>query len=129
MVISQLGLVALDTGPVSRYGVTFFRRYDGGGEAALSEGLGEGMRSLHAGIVGNADLSKETHGWTAEGTARMTLHAAMADGSPEPAPPATGDYAPGGFVLLAMGLGGAITALVGVLLVIVSRRQRNEVIR
>ena len=43
--------------------------------------------------------------------------------------PATGDYAPGGFVLLAMGLGGAITALVGVLLVIVSRRQRNEVIR
>ena len=49
----------VDTGPVSRYGVTFFRRYDGGGEAALSEGLGEGMRSLHAGIAGNADLSKE----------------------------------------------------------------------
>ena len=127
----------VDTGPVSRYGVTFFRRYDGGGEAALSEGLGEGTRSLHAGIVGNADLSRETHGWTDAGTARMTLHAAnmtteetaMADDGPEPAPPATGDYAPGGVVLLAMGLGGAITALVGVLLVIVSRRQRNEVIR
>ena len=101
----------------------------GGGEAALSEGLGEGMRSLHAGIAGTADLSKETHGWTAEGTARMTLRAAMADDSVEPAPPATGDYAPGGVVLLAMGLGGAITALVGVLLALVSRRQRNEVIR
>ena len=109
--------------------MTFFRRYDGGGEAALSEGLGEGMRSLHAGIVGTGDLSRETHGWTAEGTALMTLHAAMADDGPEPAPPATGDYALGGVVLLAMGLGGAITALVGVLLVIVSRRQRNEVIR
>ena len=77
----------VDTGPVSRYGVTFFRRYDGGGEAALSEGLGEGMRSLHAGIVGNADLSRETHGWTDAGTARMTLRAAMADDSVEPAPP------------------------------------------
>ena len=119
----------VDTGPVSRYGVTFFRRYDGGGEAALSEGLGEGTRSLHVGIVGTGDLSRETHGWTDAGTARMTLRAAMADDSVEPAPPATGDYAPGGVVLLAMGLGGAITALVGVLLVLVSLRQRNEVIR
>ena len=100
------------------------------GKRALSEGLGEGTRSLHVGIVGTADLSRKTHGWTDAGTARMTLHAAMVDESSEPAPPATGDYAPSGIVLLAMGLGGAITALVWECsLVLVSRRQRNEVIR
>ena len=120
----------------------------GGPEAALSEGLGEGERSLHPGIVGNADLSKETHGWTGASTARMTLHAAgmAADESPEPAPPATddtpvveelpepappvtGDIAPGGVVLLAMGAGGLVLVVVGEGLILMSRRRRNEVVR
>ena len=120
----------------------------GGPEAALSEGLGEGERSLHAGIVGNADLSKETHGWTDATTARMTLHAAgmvaeespepappttdetpMVDELPEPAPPVTGDMAPGGVVLLAMGVGGAVLVIVGEGFILVSRRQRKGVIR
>ena len=34
-----------------------------GGEA-LSAGLGEGVRSAHAGIRGGADLDPDTHGWT-----------------------------------------------------------------
>ena len=102
----------------------------GGPEAALSEGLGEGTRSPHAGIVGNADLSKETHGWTdSEGTARMTLFAAEVDEMPEPAPPATGDMAPGGVVLLAMGVGGLVLVVVGEGFILLSRRRRNEVIK
>ncbi len=101
----------------------------GGPDVALSEGLGEGTRSRHAGIVGNADLSKETHGWTGAGTARMTLHAAEVDEGPEPAPPATGDMAPGGVVLLAMGVGGLVLVVVGEGLILMSRRRRNEVVR
>ena len=109
----------------------------GGPEAALSEGLGEGTRSLHAGIVGNADLSKETHGWTGTGTARMTLHTAetateetvVVDEGPEPAPPVTGDIAPGGVFLLAMGVGGVALVVVGEGLILVSRRRRDEVVR
>ena len=46
----------------------------GGGEAALSEGLGEGMRAPHTGIAGTADLSQETHGWTDNKTALLYLH-------------------------------------------------------
>ena len=45
----------------------------GGGVAALSEGLGEGMRSPHAGISGTADLSQETHGWTDDKTASFYI--------------------------------------------------------
>ena len=120
----------------------------GGPEAALSEGLGEGERSLHTGIVGNADLSKETHGWTDATTARMTLHAAsvvveespepappatgdtpMVEELPEPAPPVTGDIAPGGVVLLAMGVGGLVLVVVGEGLILMSRRRRDEVVR
>ncbi|MXY45291.1 MAG: hypothetical protein F4Y50_14790 [Dehalococcoidia bacterium] len=120
----------------------------GGPEAALSEGLGEGERSLHAGIVGNADLSKETHGWTEATTGRMTLHAVgmatnespepappatddtpMVEELPEPAPPVTGDIAPGGVVLLATGVGGAVLIIAGEVFILASRRQRKEVIR
>ena len=49
-----------------------------GGEA-LSGGLGEGSRSEHAGIQGGADLDPETHGWTAETTAKLTLCNRKAD--------------------------------------------------
>ncbi|MCY4529954.1 MAG: hypothetical protein OXD46_13100, partial [Chloroflexi bacterium] len=120
----------------------------GGAEAALSEGLGEGERSIHAGIVGNADLSKETHGWTDATTAQLTLHAAtlsvdespepappatddtpMVDELPEPAPPVTGDIAPGGVVLLAMGVGGVVLVVVGEGFILMSRRRRKELVR
>ncbi len=111
----------------------------GGGEAALSEGLGEGMRSLHAGIVGMNDLSKETHGWTADATALLTLQAVPpADEetnsieespAPEPAPPVTGDYSPGGALLLATGIIGAITVSFGAFLFIGPRRRAKEVIK
>ncbi len=120
----------------------------GGAEAALSEGLGEGERSLHAGIVGNADLSRETHGWTDATTARLTLHAAtpsvdetpepappatddtpVVDELPEPAPPVTGDIAPGGVVLLAMGVGGVVLVVVGEGFILMSRRRHKEVVR
>ncbi len=46
----------------------------GGGPAALSEGLGEGMRMPHAGIVGGADLSVETHGWSEGEVASLWVH-------------------------------------------------------
>ena len=36
----------------------------GGGPAAISPGLGEGSRSVHAGITGGADLDPVQHGWT-----------------------------------------------------------------
>ena len=49
-----------------------------GGEA-LSSGLGEGSRSEHAGIQGGADLDPQTHGWTAETTAKLTLCNLRAD--------------------------------------------------
>ena len=48
----------------------------GGGDAALSEGVGEGTRAMHAGISGGADLDPEVRGWTAETTAELTLHEA-----------------------------------------------------
>ena len=49
-----------------------------GGEA-ISSGLGEGSRSEHRGIQGGADLDPETHGWTAETTAKLTLCNRRAD--------------------------------------------------
>ena len=48
----------------------------GGGDAALSEGVGEGTRGMHAGISGGADLDPEVHGWTADTTAWVVLHEA-----------------------------------------------------
>ena len=60
----------------------------GGGTSALSEGLGEGMRSPHPGIAGTADLSQETHGWTDDNTAFLFLHSAfvMEEETPTPSP-------------------------------------------
>ena len=49
----------------------------GGGPAALSEGVGEGVRAPHPGIAGTADLSQETHGWTADRTALLFVHGAI----------------------------------------------------
>ena len=46
----------------------------GGETAALSDGLGEGMRAPHAGITGDADLSAETHGWTEGEVASLWVH-------------------------------------------------------
>ncbi len=46
----------------------------GGPEAAFSEGPGENGRREHPGIQGGADLDPNRHGWTAETTARLSLH-------------------------------------------------------
>ena len=46
----------------------------GGEPAALSEGLGEGMRAPHTGINGGADLSVETHGWVEGEVASLWIH-------------------------------------------------------
>ncbi len=46
----------------------------GGAPAAISEGLGEGMRAPHDGIIGGADLSVETHGWTEGEVASLWIH-------------------------------------------------------
>lgn len=65
----------------------------GGPEAAFSEGPGENGRREHPGIQGGADLDPARHGWTAETTARMSLHAKVnipePTATPEPAPEAS----------------------------------------
>ena len=97
----------------------------GGGPAAISEGLSEGIRSAHPGISGVGDLSQETHGWTSDTTALLFIHgpvleeaeaAPMPTPTPEPEmaePPATGDFAASGTPLLIVGLIGVLTALAG----------------
>ncbi len=97
----------------------------GGGPAAISEGLSEGIRSAHPGISGVADLSQETHGWTSDTTALLFIHGPVleeAEAAPLPAPtpepemaelPATGDFAASGTPLLIVGLIGVLTALAG----------------
>ena len=102
----------------------------GGGEAALSEGVGEGMRGMHPGISGGADLDPEVHGWTDETTAELTLHepgrgAAVDPISPVVPPklPSTGGYAPSDIWLLVAGIASALTVLCGSILV---ARQRSR---
>ena len=51
----------------------------GGGPAALSDGLGEGMRAAHEGITGGADLSVETHGWTEGEVASLWVHGPVSE--------------------------------------------------
>ncbi len=89
----------------------------GGGEAALSEGVGEGIRGMHAGISGGADLDPEVHGWTEETTAELTLHepggsAAVAPITPVAPPrlPSTRGYAPSAIWLLVAGIASAAAA-------------------
>ena len=55
----------------------------GGAEAAFSDGPGENDRREHPGIRGDADLAPNVHGWTAEKTATMSLHARVTP-TPEP---------------------------------------------
>ncbi len=115
----------------------------GGAPAALSDGLGEGLRSEHAGILGGAGLSRETHGWTVDQTALLFIHgpveveeeepqaAPTATPSPEPepaTPPATGDFAASGTPLLIVGLIGALAAIAGFGTIMSQRRRgRSEV--
>ena len=100
----------------------------GGGDAALSEEVGEGTRAMHLGISGGADLDPEVHGWTADTTAELTLHEAgrevVAPTPPFATPklPSTGGYAPSAIWLLIGGLAGGFTLLGGSILMI---RQRN----
>ena len=67
----------------------------GGGDAALSEGVGEGERAMHPGIQGGADLDPAVHGWTAETTAELTLH--EAGGGQVPVHPSPFDQPPASF--------------------------------
>ena len=122
----------------------------GGAPAALSEGLGEGGRSVHSGISGRADLSRETHGWDSEATALLFIHGpgkeqeAEAQPAPTPTPtpaatpvpettpaslPATGDYSASGTPVLLVGLLGVFIVLVGAATIIGQRRRSKSAAR
>ena len=122
----------------------------GGGPAAFSPGLGEGSRSIHAGISGGADLDTLQHGWIPEATARVSIHEpgrdqaltpppipeqvaptrtpATTTGSPGSPPllPETGGYTPFVGWILAAGLAGALLVLSGSMLVAQQRIRRNR---
>ena len=116
----------------------------GGGPAAFSPGLGEGSRSVHSGISGGADLDPMQHGWTADTTARVSIHepgrsqvltpppvpvarpAPAVPGSPAPALPVTGGYTPPVGWILAVGLAGALLVLSGSMLVARQRIRRGK---
>ena len=103
----------------------------GGGDAALSEGVGEGTRAMHPGITGGADLDPDAHGWTAETTAELTLHEAgpvvVAPTPPFATPklPSTGGFAPSAIWLLIGGLAGGFTLLGGSILIVRQRSRRS----
>lgn len=57
----------------------------GGETAGISDGTGENSRQEHPGIAGIGDLTIDLHGWTADATAVLSLHAAVDEASaPEP---------------------------------------------
>ena len=104
----------------------------GGGDAALSEGVGEGTRAMHAGISGGADLDPEVHGWTADTTAELTLHEAGRSAVVAPTPPfatprlpSTGGYTLSTMWLLVAGLAGGFTLLGGSILIVRQRSTRS----
>ena len=116
----------------------------GGGPAAFSPGLGEGSRSVHAGITGGADLDPIQHGWTDETTARVSIHepgrsqaltpppvpvsrpVPAIPGSPAPSLPVTGGYTPPVGWILAVGLAGALLVLSGSMFVARQRVRRGR---
>ncbi len=65
----------------------------GGESAGLSEGTGENGRQEHPGIAGVGDLTIDLHGWTADTTAVLTLHGAVAE-TPRPEPVETPEPEP-----------------------------------
>ena len=104
----------------------------GGGDAALSEGVGEGTRAMHPGVTGGADLNPAVHGWTAETTAELTLHEAGRSAVVVPAPPfappklpSTGGYAPSAIWLLAVAPVGVLSLLWGSILIVRQRSRRS----
>ena len=121
----------------------------GGGPAAFSPGLGEGSRSIHAGISGGADLDTLQHGWTSEATARVSIHepgrlqvlipppvpieviarptpVAAADPGLPPSLPVTGGYTLFIGWVMAAGLAGALLVLSGSMLVAWQRIRRSR---
>ena len=119
----------------------------GGGPAAFSPGLGEGSRSIHAGITGGADLDPAQHGWTAETTARVSIHEPgrvqaltpppipeqvaptqppVTTTGPAPSLPVTGGYTPPVGWIVAAGLAGALLLVSGSMLVARQRVRRNR---
>ena len=121
----------------------------GGAPAALSDGLGEGSRSVHRGISGRADLSRETHGWTSGATALLFIYGSSeveeeAQPAPTPTPvptvtpvpettpvplPDTGDYSASGTPILLVGLLGALGVVVGTATIIGQRRRGKSAAR
>ena len=104
----------------------------GGGDAALSEGVGEGTRAMHLGISGGADLDPDVHGWTAGTTAELTLHEADRSAVVAPTPPfatpklpSTGGYTLSAMWLLIGGLAGGFTFLGGSILIVRQRSTRS----
>ncbi len=115
----------------------------GGGPAAFSPGLGEGSRSVHPGISGGADLDPMQHGWTADTTARVSIHepgrsqvltpppvpvtrpVPAVPGGPAPSLPVTGGYTPSTGWVMAVGLAGALLVLSGSMMLAARQRVRR----
>ena len=115
----------------------------GGGPAAFSPGLGEGSRSAHPGISGGADLDPIQHGWTAETTARVSIHepgrsqvlapppvpvarpVPAVPGGPAPSLPVTGGYTISAGWIMAVGLAGALLVLSGSMMLAARQRVRR----
>lgn len=115
----------------------------GGGPAAFSPGLGEGSRSVHTGISGGADLDPMQHGWTADATARVSIHepgrsqvlapppvpvaspVPAAPGGPAPSLPVTGGYTLSTVWIVAVGLAGALLVLSGSTMLAARQRVRR----
>ena len=81
----------------------------GGVPAALSAGDGEGSRSAHSGITGDADLFPNVHSWHSDGTIAVSVGG---DPLPPQKLPSVGGYSPTNLSLLFAGIAGlALLAL------------------
>lgn len=90
--------------------------------AALSAGDGEGSRSEHSGVVGDADLNLNVHSWHPEGTMAVSIGG---DALPPKALPSVGGYSPSGNWLLFGGLAGLSLLLLGAPMIARSLRNRG----
>ena len=94
----------------------------GGVPAALSAGDGEGSRSEHSGVVGDADLNLNAHSWHPEGTMAVSIGG---DPLPPKALPSVGAYSPSGNWLLFGGIAGLALLLLGAPAITRSFRSRS----
>ena len=82
----------------------------GGVPAALSTGDGEGSRSMHPGITGDADLNLNAQSWHPDGTMAVSVGG---DPLPPKALPSVGGYSPNAMWLLFGGIAGIALLLLG----------------